>query len=105
MLHSPGGVIARLKSRGFLSPDWENVQVARTRAYYAPWQINKEEAVGQVLRGHYNMDKFERYFGVWLSPGQGEAGEARMEWRRVDIVLVPAWQYGYALLGWTGSKM
>ena len=51
------------------------------------------------------MDKFERYFGVWLSLCSGGSGEARKEWRRVDIVLVPAWQYGYALLGWTGSKM
>ena len=59
------------------------------------WKPHKEEAVGQVMRGKYNLDKLDRFFGLWVEHG---------EWRRVDIVVVPPEQWGFALLGWTGSK-
>ncbi|KAM8828251.1 LOW QUALITY PROTEIN: DNA-directed DNA/RNA polymerase mu [Spinachia spinachia] len=61
-----------------------------------------------------NMDRFERCFSVFKLPeeaGRGGAGaggeEGSRPWRavRVDLVVSPASQFAFALLGWTGSKL
>jgi DNA polymerase/3'-5' exonuclease PolX len=49
------------------------------------------------LLHRYNIDKFDKAFGVWIT----KAGLRR----RIDIVMVPPEQWAYALIGWTGSIM
>eukprot|EP00058_Branchiostoma_floridae_P018299 XP_002603788.1 hypothetical protein BRAFLDRAFT_59678 [Branchiostoma floridae] len=78
-----------------------------------------------VSRKEYTLDHFERCFSIFNSPDllhhegkvsleraggtagflDGEKTEEKT-WigRRVDLIIAPASQYAYALVGWTGSK-
>jgi DNA polymerase/3'-5' exonuclease PolX len=71
---------------------------------FSMWQLGKNRletllaASADVKRGLENMDGFDRWFGLWQWPG--EPGPVR----RVDLVLVPAEQWAFAVWGWTGSR-
>jgi hypothetical protein len=56
-------------------------------------------------RGFENMDCLDRFFGLWHWPREGTGYRERSAYvRRVDLVVVPAEQWGFAVMGWTGSR-
>jgi hypothetical protein len=51
------------------------------------------------------MDLLDRFFGLWHWPRSGSGFKPRAAYvRRVDLVIVPVEQWGFGVMGWTGSR-
>ncbi|KAM7368538.1 hypothetical protein PAMP_012872 [Pampus punctatissimus] len=94
-------VVSWLQSRGFL-------------LYQTTIRNSYLEANGGPARPASNIDRFEKCFSIFrLSKGEKTHSHISNEiqqnkpWRavRVDLVVSPISQFGFALLGWTGSKL
>ncbi|XP_049645614.1 DNA-directed DNA/RNA polymerase mu [Suncus etruscus] len=78
---------------------------------YHQYHRSRCRDAAQLTRHSHSMDAFERSFCVFRLPQSLEtAGEKPSQshpaWKavRVDLVVAPASQFTFALLGWTGSK-
>ena len=76
------------------------------------WQTRRMEGTYLKLlrssadadRGFENMDCLDRFFGIWHWPKGPMHPDRDAYVRRVDLVVVPIEQWGFATMGWTGSR-
>jgi DNA polymerase mu len=86
-------LVRRLRKRlEVLVADMSGVDGSGEDAMCVEW----DHICGKTPVGSANIDQFRKAFMIVKLPGKPP--------RRVDVVFVPASQYAFAILGWTGSR-
>jgi hypothetical protein len=89
-------LVEELDKQGWLDRTWENLNTEKDKDG-TTWLRKIKNHETEIQRGIYNLDKHDRWFGVWKTRGGLR--------RRVDLVLPPLRMWAHALIGWTGSIM